>query len=288
MGHALARLVVRIVDAQSVWARPLGDLLHRLLGAVFRPIRPVKDVLNGTWLGHPVHAATTDVPIGAFAVGILLDLLDQRGAADVALVVGVLAMVASAVTGLADYSDTDGTARVRATVHATLMTIGLVVYLVSLALRAGDPVDRTLPVVLGIVGFVVVTTGAWVGGDLVYLLGNMVNRHAFRGAGTRWVPLELGEATLPEGVPTKVRAGANTLVLVRVGETVHALHDTCAHAGGPLSEGTLVDGCIECPWHGSRFRLADGHLVRGPAVYDQPAYEVRRTDAGGWEARRVR
>ena len=125
---------------------------------------------------------------------------------------------------------------------------------------------------------------------MVYALGNMVSRHAFRGAGTKWIRLEVDGGVepdaLPEATPTKAKLGINTLVLVRVGSTIHALHDTCAHAGGPLSGGTVVDGCIECPWHGSRFRLDDGHLRRGPTVYDQPVYEVRRGEAG-WEARRA-
>ena len=117
----------------------------------------------------------------------------------------------------------------------------------------------------------------------------MVSRHAFRGAGTKWIRLELETPSedLPEGVPTKAKLGINNLVLVRVGETVHALHEQCAHAGGPLSQGTVVDGCIECPWHGSRYRLANGHLARGPSVYDQPRYELRPAEGGGWEARRA-
>ena len=61
----------------------------------------------------------------------------------------------------------------------------------------------------------------------------------------------------------------------------------CAHAGGPLDKGAVVDGCLECPWHASRFRLADGHVVRGPALYDQPAYEIRAAEAGGYEVRRT-
>ena len=65
------------------------------------------------------------------------------------------------------------------------------------------------------------------------------------------------------------------------------MHAVCAHAGGPLAQGTVVDGCLECPWHASRFRLADGHVVRGPAVYDQPAYEIRAADGGGYEVRRA-
>jgi nitrite reductase/ring-hydroxylating ferredoxin subunit len=286
----LARFLARMMDAQAVWARPFGEFNHRWLVALFGPIRPVKDFLNGTWLGHPVHAAVTDVPIGLFTGVILLDLLDQRAAADAVLVLGLLTMIAAAVVGLADYTDTDGTARLRATVHGTLMVITLVVYLLSLALRAGNPTDRTVPVVVSLLAYGLITAGAYVGGDVVYALGNMVNRHAFRGGGTKWLPIELpglGEAGLPEGVPTRAKLGINNLVLVRSGDTIHALHDQCAHAGGPLSQGKIVDGCIECPWHGSRYRLDNGHLARGPSVYDQVAYEVRETETGGLEARRA-
>jgi nitrite reductase/ring-hydroxylating ferredoxin subunit/uncharacterized membrane protein len=249
-------------------------------------MRPVKDFLNGTWLGHPVHSALTDLPIGVVTVGIVLDLIGQPIGGDVALLVAVITIVAAAVAGLADYTDTDGTARLRATVHATLMTTALVLFVVSLVLRAGGPADRTIPIVLVVVGYLVMSLAAAIGGDLVYLIGTHVNRHAWRGAGAKWLPLELGELPdIPEGGPTKARAGSNTLVLVRAGERIEALHETCAHAGGPLAEGRLIDGCIECPWHGSRFRLADGHVARGPAMYDQPSYEVRRGDAG-WEVRR--
>jgi nitrite reductase/ring-hydroxylating ferredoxin subunit/uncharacterized membrane protein len=283
----LGRWVTRIVDAQARWATPFGDFNHRWLTALFGPIRPVKDFLNGTWLGHPVHAALTDVPVGAMTVAIVLDIIGQRVAADVTVLVGVLSIVAAAVSGLADYSDVDGTARSRATVHATVMTTALVLFFVSLVTRAGNPVDRTVPIVLLVVGYLVLTVGAEIGGDLVFLVGTNVNRHAWRGAGTKWVALDLGDLPdIPEGGPTKVKAGINTLILVRTGETILALHEQCAHAGGPLSQGTLVDGCIQCPWHGSRFRLADGHVARGPAMYDQPAYEIRRAD-GGWEVRRA-
>ena len=74
--------------------------------------------------------------------------------------------------------------------------------------------------------------------------------------------------------------------MVRLGETVHVLHAVCAHAGGPLAEGTIVDDCVECPWHGSRFRLSDGLVRQGPSVYDQPAYELRIAEGGGYEVRR--
>lgn len=283
----MAHLLARLVGINDGWAKPFGEFNHRWVSALFRPIRPVKDFLNGTWLGHPIHAVVTDVPIGALTLALVLDLFGQSVAADIAILLGVLAMVASAVVGLADYADTDGTARTRATLHASLMVVALVVYLGSLAIRAGGPHDRTVAVLLSWVGFAILAAGAFVGGDVVYVFGNMVNRHAWRGSGVKWVALELaGDGDIPEGTPTRAKLGINALVLIRQGETILALHDQCAHAGGPLSEGTIVDGAIQCPWHGSRFRVTDGRLRRGPALYDQPAYEVRRGERG-WEARRA-
>ena len=285
----IGRFLTRIVDAQAGWAKPFGEFNHRWLSALFGPIRPIKDLLNGTWLGHPVHSAATDLPVGALTVSIVLELVGQHTAADIALVVAVVSIAGSIVTGLADYTDADGTARMRATVHATVMLISQVLFVVSLLIRGGNPADRSLPTILVLVGFATISLGAAIGGDLVFLIGTNVNRHAWRGAGAKWLPLDLGDLPdIPEGGPTKVKAGANTLILVRAGDTIQALHETCAHAGGPLAEGTIVDGCIECPWHGSRFRLTDGHVARGPATYDQPAYEVRRAESGGgWEVRRA-
>src|SRR5712672_2921590 len=156
----LGRYVTRAVDAQARWSNPFGDFNHRWLSALFRPIRPIKDFLDGTWLGHPVHAAVTDVPIGAMTISLIADLIGQPLVADVSMLIGVLAMVASAATGLADYADVDGTARNRATVHGTLMTITLVIYALSLLIRAGHPADRLAPIVLAIVGYLVLTLAA--------------------------------------------------------------------------------------------------------------------------------
>ena len=281
----MGRFLTWLIDAQTPWAKPLGDFNHRWLGALLRPLGPIKDLLHGRWLGHPLHAAVTDVPIGALTVTLVLDVAGQPAAADIALIVGIATMVVSALTGAADYVDTDGLARTRATVHSTLMVVALVLFVVSLVTRGGA--DRTLPIVLAGLGYLLVLAGAFVGGDVAYVLGNMVSRHAFRRGGGKWLALDLpADAVLPELTPTKAKLGANTLVLVRVGEAIQAMHETCAHAGGPLAEGKVVDGCIECPWHGSRFRLTDGHLRRGPSVYDQPTYEVRQGEAG-WEARRT-
>lgn len=287
----MGRLLARLVAAQDGWAKPLGDFNHRWLTALFGPIRPIKDLLNGTWLGHPLHPAATDIPIGALLLTVILDILGQPAAADIALVATILFVLAAAVSGAADYVDTESTTRTRATTHATLMVVALLLLLLSIAIRATGPTDRAIPIALSLIAFLIVTAGAYVGGDLVYVLGNTVSRHAFRGAGTKWIKLDTGDVTdlasLPEATPTKAKAGINDLVLVRMGATVHALHAVCAHAGGPLPQGTIVDGCIQCPWHGGRYRLTDGHVRRGPPVYDQPVYEIRPAEGGGYEVRRA-
>ena len=289
----LARWLVRVIDAQGVWTKPLGDFLHGIVHWVFHRLPALRDLLNGRWLGHPLHAVLTDVPIGILFLVIVFDVLSMGEAAAWALVVGILAMLAAALAGYADYADTDGKARERATLHSTLMVVALVGYIISLLMRL--PIDAAPgpsvgAVVVSVVSFLILSAGAFVGGDVVYVLGNMVNRHAFRGTGAKWIALEPaevdGDGKIPEGKPVKAKLGINQLVLVREGERILALHDTCAHAGGPLNEGKVIDGVIECPWHYSRYRLESGHVVQGPSVYDQPAYEVRAREGGGWEARR--
>src|SRR3990170_1768585 len=131
------RWLARLVAAQGRWAKPFGDFNNRWLKALFRPIPAIRDLLNGRWLGHPLHGVLTDAPIGILFLVIVLDVLDLRSAADVALIVGILTMLAAAVAGAADYADTDGTAREPATVHSALMGVALLVYVASLAIRGG-------------------------------------------------------------------------------------------------------------------------------------------------------
>ncbi|MFP5341773.1 MAG: Rieske 2Fe-2S domain-containing protein [Candidatus Limnocylindria bacterium] len=288
----MVRWLDRLIALNDRWAAPFGEFNHRWLTALFRPIRPIKDLLHGTWLGHPLHPASTDLPIGAFLVALVLDLAGQPQAALVATAVGQVTFLLSMLSGLADYTDTDGRARIRATIHGTIMVVAGALTAGSMILRDGGAASGSAPTILLAVGLAVILLGAYIGGDVVFALGNMVSRHAFRGPGTKWVRLDTGDVVdlgrLPEATPTKMRAGINDLVLVRVGDTVHALHAVCAHAGGPLDAGTVTpDGCLECPWHGARYRLADGHNRRGPSVYDQPAYEIRAAEGGGYEVRRA-
>jgi hypothetical protein len=116
----VARLLLRLIDAQAGWTRPLGDIVHGFLHRLFQAIPFIRDLLNGRWLGHPLHAVLTDVPIGILFLVIVFDVLHLVDAAAWALGIGILTMLAAALAGFADYADTDGKARERATLHSTL------------------------------------------------------------------------------------------------------------------------------------------------------------------------
>jgi nitrite reductase/ring-hydroxylating ferredoxin subunit/uncharacterized membrane protein len=281
------RQIGRVIDQQATWAKPLGEGAQELLKDVFEATRPLKDVLNGRWLGHPLHPVVTDVPVGAMTVAAVLDVTGQDTAADIAVLTGLASMAASAATGAADAVDTYGKPQVYATVHATLMVSAFTAYAGSAVLRLGPRALRPMARLLSFAGYGAMAAGAYVGGELVFRQGNQVDRHAFDSHSTKWKALDVTE--VPAGTLVKAKAGADTLVLYRAtdGDPISALSSVCAHEGGPLDKGEIVGGCVQCPWHGSQFNLADGHVARGPAVYDQPVFEVRETADGGLEARRA-
>lgn len=97
-------------------------------------------------------------------------------------------------------------------------------------------------------------------------------------SGSTWMAV-MPEADLPEARLTKAVAGGVALVLYRSGERIFALANACSHVGGPLHQGRVAgegdQATLTCPWHGSRFRLGDGAVVRGPATRPQAAYDVR-------------
>ena len=80
---------------------------------------------------------------------------------------------------------------------------------------------------------------------------------------------------LVEGKLTRVDVAGIPAVLYKQRTSIYAIGAVCTHMGGPLDEGTCENGEVACPWHGSRFRMNDGAVLNGPAVYAQPTFAVR-------------
>ncbi|MBV9543040.1 MAG: Rieske 2Fe-2S domain-containing protein, partial [Chloroflexi bacterium] len=236
-----------------------------------------KNWLNGVWLGHPLHPALTDVPIGAWWAGAALDLVGARSAADAAITVGVLTAVPTALAGAADWSDTEAEQRRTGLVHALLNSVGLTCMIGSLFARRGD--QRGVGVVLSMLGLTVTSFSAWLGGELVYKQGTNVSRNAFEPHLDEFKPVmrmdEL-QADKLVGAEVEIEGTKLPIVLLKTGQNVLALSGVCSHWGGPLAEGKIVDHqCVECPWHGSTFDMADGSVRQGPATVPAPVFETR-------------
>jgi nitrite reductase/ring-hydroxylating ferredoxin subunit/uncharacterized membrane protein len=280
--HALAERLGTI-DALDAPAKAVAKAVRSAI-----PRGPVKDALSGTWLGHDLHPLLTDVPIGTWTSATILDLIGGsagRRGADRLIAVGVLAATPTAVTGLSDWADTepasDGVRRIGA-VHAIANVTALTLYAASLAARVSG--RRATGVALGLAGAGALGAGGHLGGHLSYAKGVGVDTHAFDRPVEDWHDV-LAEADLADGELRAADVDGEPVLLVRRGGELFALADRCVHRNGPLHEGTLVDGCVECPLHGSRFALADGSVERGPAAYPQPVFETR-VQAGRIEVRR--
>jgi nitrite reductase/ring-hydroxylating ferredoxin subunit/uncharacterized membrane protein len=267
------------------------DAVGRKLGlAVANVVRPgrAKDLLAGTWLGHPVHPMLTDLPIGAWTSASILDLVgggQAHRAADALVGVGVLAAVPTAATGLSDLADVvDPRERSLGTAHALGNLTALVLYGGSyLARRRGR---RDAGVRLAMLGATVMTGAGFIGGHLAYRKGVGVDQTAFRRRVEDWTPV-LEERELPEAKARRVSAGGTDILLYRRGGRVFALANRCSHRGGPLHKGRVADGTVRCPWHLSTFSLEDGAILQGPATAPQPCYEARVRD-GSIEVREPR
>jgi nitrite reductase/ring-hydroxylating ferredoxin subunit len=254
------------------------DAIYRSLG---RPGKLLQDFLNGSWLGHSLHPVVVDVVVGGATAAVLLEVLSWLGVADLRVaiiwVLGLtwLAGLSAIVTGLTDFKDTaTGGERHVVGLHGliNIVATGLLIAAFVSLLADADLVAGWLIVV----GYGVLSVGAFIGGHVVFKYGYMVNHNAFSSStkAKEFIAV-LPAADLAEATPTKVMLGTTGLVVVRRGDLVWALKETCSHAGGPLAQGTLHGYSIVCPWHASAFRLSDGAVRHGPAATRQVAYRAR-------------
>jgi nitrite reductase/ring-hydroxylating ferredoxin subunit/uncharacterized membrane protein len=277
---ASARLDPRALIELIGRLEQLDPIAAAIAKRVQRATQPtiVKNALSGTGTGHQLHPLLTDVTIGAWVSATLLDVLggeDSAGAARLLTGVGILSAGPTVASGLSDWSDTYGPDQRVGLVHAIGNAVGLVLQVGSY--RARRRGSHKLGATLSIAGLGVAGAAGYLGGHLVLARGVGVNHAAYQDRSTDWTDVA-DAGTLEQDKPLRVDAGGVPVVVVKTADRLFALSATCTHAGGPLDEGDVVDGCLVCPWHASRFRLEDGRPMRGPATVDQPVWEARVQD----------
>jgi nitrite reductase/ring-hydroxylating ferredoxin subunit/uncharacterized membrane protein len=256
------------------------DALADLVSPLLERLGPgtLKDLLSGTWQGHPLHPVLTDVTVGAWTSAFVLDVVGGdagQAGADLLVGIGALSAIPTAASGLSDWADLEGEERRIGTAHAVGNIAATTLYGLSWMARRGG--HRGLGVGLSLLGAGVASAAAYLGGHLVYGRGVGVDVTAFDRIPRRYTAVMDAEA-LRDGKPATADLNGVSIFLLRRGDTVFAMHDRCTHRGGPLHRGKLEGDTIVCPWHGSCFRIDDGGIERGPATAPQPSYLARIHD----------
>ncbi|MGH3800932.1 MAG: Rieske 2Fe-2S domain-containing protein [Pseudonocardiaceae bacterium] len=270
------------------WLQALDDNVTAVVQPLYDRYRdnPAVELMHGgRWVGHALHPALSDLPIGLWSGTLVLDVLgkdvptggsrmDPAGTLSAA---GLAAAVATVATGVTDWTVSDGEDRRIGLFHGVLNLAGVALQCASLAARLAG--HRGPARVLSATGLTVTAAAGFVGGHLVQGRAVMVNRVAGFTGPNRWVRA-LPETDLSDDTSTGVEVEGRQVLLHRSRGELYALDNTCTHAGGLLSRGDVTGCIVTCPLHGSRFDLRDGQVVRGPAHHPQPVLPARVRN--GW------
>ncbi|MFD7713187.1 Rieske (2Fe-2S) protein [Streptomyces sp. NPDC059785] len=238
------------------------------------PLGRAREVLRGRPVGHSLHPALVELPLGAWLSASVLDAFPgTRRGATVLVGVGTAAALPAALAGWVDWAE----------LHEQQMRTG-VVHAAANAAAVALCGASWLARVRGRGGRLLLLAGVTVAGAGGLLGGHLAHRQA---AGTNQAeavphllspePYDLGPVDeLPVGQLVRRTADDVPLVVLRDTDgSVHVLADRCSHLSGPLHEGEVSDGCVVCPWHSTAFRLSDGAVMSGPGTAPQPRFSTR-------------
>lgn len=209
---------------------------------------------------------------------------DLQTVSDYLIPAGIASGLAAAVPGVIDYLTVvppQSSGKERATRHALLNVSGLALFAASWLL---GPRKQNRPAALALqgAGTALMSVAGYMGGTLVYRNQIAVD-HRYANAGkwqedtrTHADPRALTSAAAPLGLNQMklVHVGDQRVVVARTETGQAAFDDRCTHKGGPLSDGTLICGTVQCPWHGSQFDVHTGEVRCGPAEKPIATYEV--------------
>ncbi|MDB6035353.1 MAG: Rieske (2Fe-2S) domain protein [Verrucomicrobiales bacterium] len=263
----------------------------------------MKELLEGKPFKHPLHTALVHFPIALFSLSFLLDLASLLWpdaarfvpAAFYSLVFGIVTALITAIPGFVDYNDirTDHPAKRTATLHMILNLVAVGLYCISIGMRYGnlDALKTPLgPFLLSLAGIVSISISGYLGGVLIYDDGIAVGRHRRRtttpettlrfsrsDAADGFVEVARADA-LRNGETLRLEVNGTAMALARYEGQFFAVQEFCTHRFGPLSEGCVKDGNVECPWHCSCFDLRTGKVTKGPAKVDLKTFTVQVRD----------
>jgi uncharacterized membrane protein len=159
----------------------------------------VTNVLNGVWLGHPVHPPLASLTSGAIGTTVGLDalsflpgrpkseLIDASRFASRALGLGILANLGSAVTGVAAWQHTHEQARRIGLVHGVLNGLATGLYITSWLDRRHGRHRRGI--VISAIGYGITVGASYLGGALVFDLGIGIDQSGERLRTVDWTPV---------------------------------------------------------------------------------------------------
>jgi len=254
---------------------------------------------RASFRGHPIHPALIPFPF-AFLYGAFLFDLAGRVAGRPGWwttgaylgLVGIVAALIAAVPGFIDYFTTvppKSSGKQRATRHMLVNLAAVVLFAAAWAVRGESAALPELTVLaLEGIGVALLTAGGWMGGVLVNRNQIGVD-HRYARAG-KWKeetirlqsdqPVVLARTDELQVDQMKlVHLDGRRIVLAHTRGGYVAFQDRCTHKGGSLADGVMIDGVVQCPWHGSQFDCRSGAVKAGPA--DTPITSYRVTEESG-------
>jgi nitrite reductase/ring-hydroxylating ferredoxin subunit/uncharacterized membrane protein len=252
--------------------------------------------------GHPLHPMLIPFPFaylfGAACMETAAYATGQVGwyrTARHMRTLGIATALAAAVPGIVDYFlvvPPESSAGKRATWHglANLSAVGLFAAVASRRVDGEDP--RPIEVAAQVAAAGLMSFAGWLGGTLVYRNQIAVD-HRYAEAGTwqeRTLPAAVGDEEIDVAGIDELQVdqmallhiGDRRVVLARTDRGYCAFDDRCTHRGGPLSDGTLSCGTVQCPWHGSQFDVHTGSVTHGPASEPIRTHEIAARDGRVW------
>jgi uncharacterized membrane protein len=179
--------LARLAERQSVLSEGAEVAAQRAIRAVLGGDGPegerLRDLLHGTWLHEPLHAIMTDVPVGSWTAAVIFDAIGAAAgnktmdkAADALVILGLLGAGGAAITGMNDWAEIkDAAPRKIGAVHGLLNVAATGLFGGSWWARRNRRTRATARA-LAVLGFVVVSASAHLGGNLVYEHGIGVER----------------------------------------------------------------------------------------------------------------